>query len=309
MATTQAYRITELSKVYSQNLLPAFLTFNKNIPFTGWNTVSGSGIASNDDAVFYKGDRGLYLFSTDDGTAFEANSGGTQTRFTANVTGRYIFQFWVNNPILGVNSGDIVVIKIAKDGAGAWKELSVSASQVANSDTWTGFFYDFQLTAGDYLDFSFVLPANSSYPVGGSHACYIDGLKIEVSNVDGLGFPSAYSEPFIPVPDTPTTDGFYLTRYDLGFPSLYRCLEGSATLDFGSIANGASAELTVTIAGAMEKGKVFVAPPYESIISGCIIDGRVTADNTVTVVYHNSSGGSINPASGTYSIFIIPFVP
>ena len=309
MATTPAYLITQRRDVYSQNLLPTFLTFNKNVPYTGWNIVSGSGVAANDDALFYKGDRGLYLFSTNDSVPFEVNSGGTETRFTATQSKRHILQFWVNNPALGINDDEIIIVKIAKNGAGAWKEISVNADQLNGiTDQWVGFYYDFLLDAGDYLDFSFVLPANNRYPVGGSHAVYLDGLKLECDDRN-LGYPSVYSEPFIPVPAAPSVDGFYLTRYDLGYPTIYKCLEGSATLDFGSIGHGDSAELTITVAGAKDGDFVNLSVPFASQVGGTIVFARVSSADTITVTYHNASGGSINPASGTYRVFIIPFVP
>lgn len=77
-------------------------------------------------------------------------------------------------------------------------------------------------------------------------------------------------------------------------------LAGSATLDFGSIAAGATAELTITVTGAPVGAAVHLGPPA-GLESGLVAFGRVSATSTVTVRLYNSTGSPIDPASATWS--------
>ena len=306
MATVIAYPILEASKFFSDNRLPYFLTFNKSVDYAAWNVVSGSGIATNDPSISYKGDRSLYLFSTDDAVDMEANSGGTQTRFTATQTKRHVLQFWVNNPSLGVTTGQLVTVKVAKNGAGNWAQLKVNAEQLNGQvNTWVGFYYDFLLDAGDYLDFSFVLEANTNYPVSGNHAVQIDGLKIDVDDRN-LGYPSEYSEPPISLVPVPTVDGYYMYRADVGYPTLIKVLEGSSALNFPSIANGEYADLAIETSGALEYGAVTVKPSYLAVASGLSFVGFVDSADSVTVRAYNNTGSTVDLASTTFRVLVIP---
>ncbi|MCR4308159.1 MAG: hypothetical protein NUV80_06390 [Candidatus Berkelbacteria bacterium] len=75
---------------------------------------------------------------------------------------------------------------------------------------------------------------------------------------------------------------------------------GTLTHDFGSIATLSQATQTVTITGARSGDAVIVRPT--TAVNGIIIDGTVTADDTVTVRAVNYSSGSIDPASQIYRI-------
>lgn len=76
-------------------------------------------------------------------------------------------------------------------------------------------------------------------------------------------------------------------------------LDGSATLDFPSIAAGATSELTITVTGAAAGDVVYLGPP-SGLEAGLAASARVSAANTVTVRMHNTTGGSINAASATW---------
>jgi hypothetical protein len=83
-------------------------------------------------------------------------------------------------------------------------------------------------------------------------------------------------------------------------------LSATATLDFGSIGSNGTETLTITVTGAVAGDSVFLGCPA-GLDAGLVFCASVTAANTVTVRMHNSSGGSIDPASGTFRATVIRF--
>jgi hypothetical protein len=83
-------------------------------------------------------------------------------------------------------------------------------------------------------------------------------------------------------------------------------LSATATLDFGSIGSNGTETLTITVTGAVAGDSVFLGVPA-GLDAGLVFCASVTAANTVTVRMHNSSGGSIDPASGTFRATVIRF--
>jgi hypothetical protein len=84
-------------------------------------------------------------------------------------------------------------------------------------------------------------------------------------------------------------------------------LVGSATVDVASISAGAIATFTITVKGAKadEEHAVALAPP-SAIEAGLMWSGFVSADDTVTVRLHNTTGGAVNPASATWGCRVFP---
>jgi hypothetical protein len=80
-------------------------------------------------------------------------------------------------------------------------------------------------------------------------------------------------------------------------------LKGSATLDFGSTSAQTSADLTITVTGAAVGDIVIVGNP--SADANSCYTAWVSATNTVTVRFNNYSSGSIDPASGTFKVYVI----
>jgi hypothetical protein len=87
-------------------------------------------------------------------------------------------------------------------------------------------------------------------------------------------------------------------RTNLGF------ITDTATLDFPSISSNNNEELTMTVTGAAIGDIVMLGAPsaIESDLTWC---GYVSAADTVTVRLHNSSGGSVDPASATWKATVI----
>ena len=83
-------------------------------------------------------------------------------------------------------------------------------------------------------------------------------------------------------------------------------LSATATLDFPSIGSNGTETLTITVTGAVAGDSVFLGCPA-TLEAGLIFCASVTAADTVTVRMHNSSGGSVNPASGTFRATVVRF--
>lgn len=96
-----------------------------------------------------------------------------------------------------------------------------------------------------------------------------------------------------------------------GLAALALCkamLTGTATLNFSSIATNVSADLTITVNGAVSGDVVILGIPAASHAAGLSYYGFVSAANTVTVRACNNSAGSIDPASGTFRAVVLQYV-
>lgn len=76
-------------------------------------------------------------------------------------------------------------------------------------------------------------------------------------------------------------------------------LTATAALDFASIAAAASADLTITVAGAAVNDSVSLGLPAAPT-GGLIFQAFVSAANTVTVRATNITAGAVDAASATY---------
>lgn len=74
------------------------------------------------------------------------------------------------------------------------------------------------------------------------------------------------------------------------------------THDFGSINAQTQATQTVTLIGVRSGDAVVVRPT--TAVNGIILDGTVTANDTVTVRAVNYSSGSIDPGSQVYRVIV-----
>ena len=73
--------------------------------------------------------------------------------------------------------------------------------------------------------------------------------------------------------------------------------------DFGLIAAQSQATQTVTVTGARSGDSVIVRPT--TAVNGIIVDGTVTAANTVTVRAVNYSSAGIDPATQIYRVTVL----
>lgn len=80
-------------------------------------------------------------------------------------------------------------------------------------------------------------------------------------------------------------------------------LSGSATWNPGSIANGAEEAKEVTITGATLGD--FVLASFSLDVADLLLDGQVTATNTVTCVLANNTGAAVDLGSGTLYVRVL----
>lgn len=78
-------------------------------------------------------------------------------------------------------------------------------------------------------------------------------------------------------------------------------ITASKTWDPPSVANGATTTTTVTVTGAVAGQRVGVGFPFSAAF---IASGYVSAADTVTVVIQNVSGGPVDLASGTLTVYV-----
>lgn len=81
-------------------------------------------------------------------------------------------------------------------------------------------------------------------------------------------------------------------------------LVGSATWDAGAIANGAMESKDITVTGAAIGDFVLASMGVDVVDLGVV--AQVTATNTVTVTLLNNTGGSVNLASTTVRVAVLP---
>jgi len=82
-----------------------------------------------------------------------------------------------------------------------------------------------------------------------------------------------------------------------------RAILGSASLDFGSIAAGATAELTITLNGVAAGDVVSMGPPLD-LDAGLMATAYCSAANTVTIRLHNTTVGAIDPADSVWNVAV-----
>lgn len=85
-----------------------------------------------------------------------------------------------------------------------------------------------------------------------------------------------------------------------------KTLQASATLDFPNTPANGQSDLTVNVPGAALNDVVAIGAAAGSATVGTFW-GFVSAVNTVTVRFHNTSGGAVDPASGTFKISVTKF--
>jgi len=78
----------------------------------------------------------------------------------------------------------------------------------------------------------------------------------------------------------------------------------SGTLDFSSTAAQTSSDLTITVSGAAVGDMVTLGVPNGSVNANSCYTAWVSATNTVSVRFNNYSSGAIDPASGSFTVFV-----
>ena len=100
----------------------------------------------------------------------------------------------------------------------------------------------------------------------------------------------------------PKTWGTWFSEVWQALAGWSQTFNATLTHDFGNIAAQSQATTTVTVTGARVGSAVLVRPT--TAVNGIILDGTVTADDTVTVRAVNYSAGAVDPASQVYRVIV-----
>ena len=90
-----------------------------------------------------------------------------------------------------------------------------------------------------------------------------------------------------------------------GGTQIIRLLAASATLDFPNTGAQNSADLTITVTGAIAGDPVMLGVPNGSVNANTCFTAWTSAADTVTVRFNNYSAGAVNPASGTFQVIVL----
>lgn len=175
------------------------------------------------------------------------------------------------SPRVGLKDPDLQrVLRDTANQVNALTEGRISA--VYNADTAAPL-------AGEYVKGDFIRNSNPSEQNTGGLKYVVFGWECIVS-----GNPGTWAEVR------------YLTGNGLNITKL---LSNTATLDFSSIGSNSTETLYITVTGSEVGDHVIIVPP-STLEDGLIYCSGVTSADTVCVRVHNTSGGSINPASATW---------
>jgi hypothetical protein len=108
-----------------------------------------------------------------------------------------------------------------------------------------------------------------------------------------------------PIINTPTLTGDLHLEGNLTATNIPTFLTATATLDFGSTTASSITDLTMTVTGATEGGRVLVAPPPGATAQGSFGGSFVSAVDTVTVRFHNDGAGVYDPGSGVFTVTVL----
>lgn len=85
-------------------------------------------------------------------------------------------------------------------------------------------------------------------------------------------------------------------------------LSATSALNFGSIAAGASADLTISVTGAVAgSGSTVMLGLPPAPTAGIVYQGFVSSTDTVTVRATNITGSSIDPTAQTFRVAVFDY--
>lgn len=96
----------------------------------------------------------------------------------------------------------------------------------------------------------------------------------------------------------------HLSQWLQYIPTLIpRISKYSATLDLSSISANTVVRQTFTVPGIDVSDTIFINPPSLPAGIEMLASYRVSADDTIIIPFWNSTGGAINPAPDTFTIW------
>ena len=257
------------SPKYAENVLPFIANFDDE--FT-WNIVSGglNGIVENSSTERYAGKRSLKVAFTGTGEII-FNRGNSDFEVYGLRGGRYIlsYRFFKSDP-----TADITFkVNVYVDGVLYPQniiEQNLYNTSGFTDDCWNAYTQIINVGDSETLDFSFSAQSDTT-----GCQLYLDGFSL-----------------------------LYDDR-ELSMLNLYRPvevkLEASEVIDVPSISSNSYQTVTATVLGAIIGDFVQMTYPSELISLGAVVSYPIVTDaDEVSFLIHNNTGGSINPASGTY---------
>jgi len=197
--------------------------------------------------------------------------------------------------------------------------------------------YGFQLASGHWVGLEVEAPENGSIPVYLFRQCAVAGLVISLDNVGVTAFTTLITvdaavsnEWSVTGLDITVGAGSYTNVFTQGATSwtgvenginsgqdftrsnkigtsadaraVTQRLSAAASLNFPNVAAGGSADLTITLAGAVAGQPVALGFTSSGPYAGLRYEAWVSAADTVTVRAYNATGAGIDPPAQTFSV-------
>lgn len=256
----------------SINLLNQFTMFDE--AFT-WNVVSGTATASNLIGQQQLQGQGCLRITPTFSVATVVNSGGSQNQITITEDGNYVFSIKHKPQYSSKGATTQIAVKVYINGTPTDYTFF---GDYENNDVYKTYFQTIPLLNGDTFDLAFGFGTND---IGGPRKNYFDAFKLEIDSY-GLGVPTVFS------------------------PPQQRTFTTTNTIDIPSISSNASYTVVTSLTGALITDYVQMIYPEELITLELVVGYPIVSDtDEISFVVHNNTGGSINPASGSYSFKIV----
>ncbi len=257
---------------YAENLLPYKSTLNESVDVNVTDGIDNAVVEiANVSVPLYNRLNVVRAIFTDTGVC--TFNLGDALEFTAPYTGNYIMS--VRFYIPTTYSSAVIYGKITKFANSASEDFNyTSEDEQFIHGQWNTLSQVIQLNQGD----TFTMDIKVQSDVVGSRV-YYGGFDIRFDDRGLQGIAPFYSEPHNPT----------YTQTNV--------------IDIPSISSNSNYEVTTELLGAKVGDLVGLIYPTELITLGLIVSTPlVTADDEVKFIIHNHSGGSINPASGSYTL-------
>jgi len=293
MATTlQMVQFPQISAEYSKNLLPLAANFEGEITYAITAGDGGDSIVENSTLESFAGRKSLRVFSD---TAFSLNfNGGAAFNHTVTEETPLFMALAIKH---GNLAGDDPSLQVQVFTNGAHTETMVASIFYEEPHIGVWNISAGQIPAkeiGDVLSFAFEFISGNE-----DSEIFIDRWKLEYDNAN-QGLPTRYD---LVEFEVPTNNGVYLLNITDGTATFANAdISASATLDFGSIASHDFEDLTIALTGVVLGDTIDLGIPEASMVDHVNYIPFVSDVDEVTVRCQNVGGGSVNPASGVFTV-------
>lgn len=299
---------------FVDNILPEAATFDYNTVTINKTSGTAGSSAAYVTNVYFTGQRSIHLISDSTTTDLNFNL-GTALQHTVTELGRYRVLMQIRqdqNPLQYIPH--TLTINVSIGGVVQPSKAIVMTLPTEDDDNdypnlMKGLWYTFDgymdLGGGDVpalLNYSFTFETPD---VSLSDAeIWIDGFSVnKVDRIDNYFAGSTYTRPKNGLEVLPAVDGKYTVAIASGVATYSKILEASAALNFGSTLAGAVTDLTIALTGAVIGQAVQLGIPVSTV---GIYTAWVSAADVVTVRFNNTTAGVVDPASGTFTVKIVP---